>query len=245
MSSDQSTDSVPGGPPPIPSTRTPPPIPRQRAGISHTPPPVPTKPRPIAINPTTPSEPPEIPSNFRPSAEPPAIPRRAANDAPVNIVVAAPIHHEPVVLSRVALIVSLLCIPLAFLGSFWPFLRSPFWLGALILALLALALTKFTINRSNSGKPTALSKLTMQLSYGFIVIAIIGLIAAAFRASIFLSGTADRLALAIRDAADAQRGTNDALAWIFHKIDVIVSYFGTPDVSSALPAASPTPTPSP
>lgn len=243
MSGDQSSDSERNGPPPIPTHPTPPPIPHERVGSSHTPPPVPVR-RPAIVTEMAPlTDPPSIPLT-RPSAGLPDVPRRSIYDAPVNVVVSAPIHHEPVMLSRVALLLTLLCIPLAFLGSFWPLLRSPFWLSSLVLALIALALTKFTINNS-SGTPTALSKLTLQLSHGFILISIIGLIAAAFRASLFLSGTVDRVAAAIRAAAKAQQGTNDMLAWVFHKIDVIVSYFGSHHAADALPGASPSPSPPP
>ena len=244
MSGDQSSDAR-GGPPPIPSRGMPPPIPRERSGTSHAPPPIPTRPAAIGENTAMRSEPPPVPGARPSSIGPPEVPRRVVNDRPVNIIVGHSMHHEPVILSRLALVLILLCIPLAFLGSFWPFLRSPFWLTSLVLAFVALSLAKFTINSHSSGPPTPLSKLTLQLSYGFIIISIIGLIAAAFRASMFLSGTADRLALAVRSFAEAQKGTNDQLAWIFHKIDVIISYFGTHHAAGTLPAASPSPSPAP
>lgn len=250
-------------PPPVPSHRIPPPIPGQTSSSSHAPPPIPRQPPPVPRgtlvstptnaegNSPTHRQPPRV-STQGPSVStplsPPAIPRaRQGADRPneslANIIVARPTHHEPVVLCRVALALTLLCIPLSLLGSFWPLLRSPFWITSLVLALLALSLTKFAI--SSSEKPSPLTKLTLQLSYGFIVISIIGLIAAAFRASLYLSGTADHVAAAVRAAAEAQRGSNEIFAWVLHKIDVLVSFLGTHGSSGAVPAASPSPSPSP
>jgi hypothetical protein len=197
------------------------------------PPPIPHRPEPPPIPEC--HEPPSIPRVGRGAARP--------NELVANIIVARPTHHEPVVLCRVAMALTLLCIPLSLLGSFWPLLRSPFWITSLVLALLALSLAKFAINSSE--KPSPLAKLTLQLSYGFIVISIIGLIAAAFRASLYLSGTADRVAVAVRAAAEAQRGSNEIFAWVLHKIDMVGTLLGAHGSSGAVPAASPSPSPFP
>ncbi len=244
------------GPPPIPASylaspreHQPPPIPEEVlsfAGSFGGPPPIPG-----AYAPTSGVQADE---QLRGNHTPPPIPAAAVPDFPVSvagsrmmpeppvkIMVSAPVHHQPVILSRVALALTLLCVPLALMGSFWPLLRSPFWIAALVLAFLAYSLAKFTL--SNPEASPALARLTLRLSYGFILISMIGLIAAAFRASIFLSATVDRASAAIHAAADAQQGANATLSWFLHKIDVIIQFFSSHSPPPGTVHPSPTPSP--
>jgi Patatin-like phospholipase len=51
--------------------------------------------------------------------------------------------HGTAFLTWVGLFLALFCIPVALLGSFWPGLRSPFWLSVLILSFVVISLEKY------------------------------------------------------------------------------------------------------
>jgi hypothetical protein len=239
-------ESQSGGPPPVPGSDTvrdttrhqPPPIPETQlphAASNHEPPAIPAGAATIANSAR--HEPPPVKSG------PPPVPvsRRPTDQPAVKIVVAKSARPHPVALSRAAFFLCLLCIPLTLLGSFWPLLRSPFWITSLMFAFLALCLSRSAM--SNSETAPSLARLTRLLSSGFIFIAIIGLIAAAFRASIYLSGVVDRASAAIQAAADARHESNAILSWFLHKVDAILQLFSSHSASAAAPPASPTPTP--
>jgi hypothetical protein len=250
--------SPPHGPPPVPTRHEPPQIPE-----GHEPPPAPAfheppipqiperprvlqthKPAPIPAN----RQPPPIPKSF-----PRAIVNRRSSNASgdaigqseVKIVVSKTNIHASVFLSWLGFSLVLISIPIALLGAFWPGLRSPFWLTVLILSFVAICLEKFASSRPNVSAD--LVRLSLRLGYGFLLISLVGLVAAAFRASVYISHVVAWVAQAIHGVADSWHESNSIMAWFLHKADAIMQFFAsqTATAANASPSPSPTPTPVP
>src|SRR5437867_2796115 len=145
------------GPPPVPGRHEPPPAPHSGANRpSIGPPPIPDSHRIIATNmpaeekplvrkaPVGEQEVTFVMEDFHASASQQRVSRHVARplgdqnkikgqtpNSAVDVVLEQGHGHGTAFLTWVGLFLALFCIPVALLGSFWPGLRSPFWLSVL------------------------------------------------------------------------------------------------------------------
>jgi hypothetical protein len=147
------------------------------------------------------------------------------------------------ILCLLGLLLLLACIPIALLGAFFPGLRSPFWLTVLMFSFLAICFEKFVKNKPHVSAD--LVKLSLRLGYGFLFISLIGLIAAAARAGVYISHVLDGASQAVHKVADSWHESNGIIAWGLHKLDAILQLLAGHAQNSPISAPSPSPTATP
>src|SRR5436190_850857 len=201
-------------PPPIPQFHEPPPVPE-----FHEPPPVPD----AAFTKTKDYQPARVEGDPEKVL---FVVEKSSSRGPPDIPVM--VHsksgfHPVVILSWLGLLLILACIPISIVGAFWPYLRAPFWLTVLTLSFVVICLDQFLKNKPHVSAD--LVKLTLRLSYGFFFIALIGLVAAAFRAGIYVSHAINTMSMAIHRLAESWHESNGIIAWFLHKADAIMQFF--------------------
>ena len=246
-------------PTPIPARHEPPPVPHPGANrLSPVPPPIPDSHRIVATNvpaeekpsvrkaPVAEQEVTFVMEDFHASAtrhvaRPLGRQNKTEGQTPnsaVNVVLEQGHGHGTAFLTWVGLLLALLCIPFALAGSFAPGLRSPFWLTVLMFAFIVIALEKYA--KKNPGSSVELVRLALGLGYGFLVISLIGLVAAGMRAGIYVAAAINTASQAVHKLAESWHESNGIIAWFLHKADAIMQFF-----ASHAPTAAPSPLPSP
>ena len=217
------------GPPLVPKFHEPPPI------GQHEPPPIPIQRH----------EPPPVPSSAinRPSESPSRRPEVKITERQAEFTPERSRSFGRIFLSWLGLVLSLSCIPIALIGAFWPWLRSPFWLAVLVLSFVAICLEKFVADKPDVS--ANLVKLSLRLAYGFLFIAVIGLLAAGARASLYISHVVEVASQAVHRTADSWHESNGIIASLLHKVDAIMQFFASHAQTAATASPSPTPTPPP
>jgi len=111
----------------------------------------------------------------------------------------------------------------------------------MMLSFVVICLDKFLKNKPHVSAD--LVKLTLTLSYGFFVIALIGLIAAGFRAGIYFAHMLNAWSIAMHKLAESWHESNGIIAWFLHKADAIMQFFAAHAHCAGVQAPSPSPSP--